>query len=200
MKKPPSAGVHPLGRVDLAGAQTLEQRLRREVDQDHLVGGPQNRVGKGLPHPDPGQLGDLVVERLQVLDVDGGEDVDSRFEHVLDVLVALLVLHPGGVGMGQLVDQRQVRRPADHRIGIHLPQDRVPVGNPRLGNRLETLGESHRLAAVVRFQVADHDVLPGFRLGVPLLKHPIGLSHPSGHPEEDLVVALPLSVGGSSVL
>src|SRR5690242_16624830 len=39
------------------------------------------------------------------------------------------------------------------------------------------------------FQVADHDVAPRFCLGVCFLQHAVGLAHPRGHPEEDLVMA-----------
>ena len=95
-------------RVDLAGPQALDQGLRGEVDQDHLVGLAEHRVGDRLADPHAGQLGDLVVQRLQVLDVDGREDVDSGREHVGDVLVALRVLDAGSVGVGELVDQGQL--------------------------------------------------------------------------------------------
>ena len=44
-----------------------------------------------------------------MLDVDGREDVDPGGEHVVDVLVALLVLDARGVGVGELVDQAQLR-------------------------------------------------------------------------------------------
>ena len=38
-------GVDALGRVDLAGAQALEQRLGREVDEHDLVGAAEHRSG-----------------------------------------------------------------------------------------------------------------------------------------------------------
>ena len=74
-------GVDSFGRVDLAGAQPLAQRLGRDVEQHHLVGACQHSVGERLPHARAGELGDLIVERLQVLDVDGREHVDPRVEH-----------------------------------------------------------------------------------------------------------------------
>ena len=85
-------GRDPRLRVDLAGLQAGDQVLGREVDEHDLVRLGQLLVGHGLAHLDAGQLGHLVVERLEVLDVDGGEDVDAGVEDVLDVLVALRVL------------------------------------------------------------------------------------------------------------
>ena len=82
VKKLFSAALDVLARVDLAGAQALDQRLGGEVDQHHLVGLAEHGVGDRLADPGAGQLGDLVVERLEVLDVDGREDVDSGREHV----------------------------------------------------------------------------------------------------------------------
>ena len=46
-----------------------------------------------------------------MLDVDGGEDVDAGRADVGDVLVALGVLDTGDVGVGELVDQAQLRPP-----------------------------------------------------------------------------------------
>ena len=42
----------------------------RDVDEDDVVGGGQDSVGQGFADAGAGELGDLVVEALQVLDVD----------------------------------------------------------------------------------------------------------------------------------
>ncbi len=72
-------GQRPVGLlrdVDLALAQPREQLVRRQVDQLHLVGGFEDGVGHGLPHRDPGDLRDEVVQALEVLDVERRVDVD----------------------------------------------------------------------------------------------------------------------------
>ena len=110
-------GRHALGLVDLAGPQPLDQRRRRDVDEHDLVGGGEHGVGERLAHAHAGELGDLVVERLEVLDVDGREHVDAGGEHVGDVLVALGVLGARRVRVRELVDQRELRRRASSRAG-----------------------------------------------------------------------------------
>ncbi len=71
-------GVDLLGLVDVAVRHPPAQRVGRHVDQLDLVGGADHLVRHGLALPDPGDPLDLVVERLEVLDVDGGDDVDAR--------------------------------------------------------------------------------------------------------------------------
>ena len=76
-------GLDPFLRVDLAGLQPRDQRLGGEVDEDDLVGDGDHGVGDRLAHTRPGQLGDAVVEALEVLDVDGREDIDAGGQHVV---------------------------------------------------------------------------------------------------------------------
>ena len=57
--------------VDLAGAQPLLQRLRRQVDEHDLVGLLEHLVGECLPDAHVGELGDRVVQAFEMLDVDG---------------------------------------------------------------------------------------------------------------------------------
>ena len=122
-----------------------------------------------------------------MLDVDGRIDVDSRLEHVLDVLVALLVLAPGRVGVGELVDQGELGRAGDHRGDVHLVHHPLAVldRSPRDDLEADRLGD--RLGAVVRLEIADDDVAARLRLRLPLLEHPVSLAHPGRHPKEDLV-------------
>ncbi len=179
-------GRHALGGVDLAGPQTCDQGLGGEVDQDHLVGGREHRVGDRLADLRPRQLGNLVVEALEVLDVDGREHVDARVEHVADVLVALLVLEARRVGVGELVDQAQLGPAREHRRQVHLLERRAPVDDFAPGHELETLGLGERVRSAVGLEVADHDVATGVGLRRALLQHAVGLADPRGHADEDL--------------
>ena len=81
---------------------------------------PHHGVGHGLALLDAGDLLDHVVERLEVLDVDRGDDVDAGGEQLLDVRPALGVAGAGDVGVGQLVDQRDLGRPGQHGVEVHL--------------------------------------------------------------------------------
>ena len=180
---------NPLGGIDLALAQAGDQRLGSEIHEHDLVGRREHAVGEGLAHPHPGQLGHAVVERLQVLDVDGGEHVDTGVEHVVDVLVALAVLEPRRVGMGQLVDQAQLWSALEDRGQVHLVDLGAAVLDLSARQALQALRLCLGLGARVRLEVADYNVKPGGALGLALLEHAVGLADTGGHAQEDLVLA-----------
>lgn len=128
-----------------------------------------------------------------MLHVDGREDVDARLEHGLDVLPALRVLLARRVGVRELVDQAQLGAAQQDRREIHLldfhPRGSGTVGDAPAREELEPGGLRGGLRAVVRLEVADHDVASRLGLGLPLLQHPVRLADPGRHAEEDLVAA-----------
>ena len=97
-------------------------------------------------------------------------------QNLLDVFVSLLVLDPGGVGVGQLVDKAKVRGPIEDRGQVHLLDHGASVLDPAPRNHLQALRLRGGLLAVVRLEVADHDVTPRRLLGVALLQHAVGLA------------------------
>ena len=106
--------------VDDAAPQAVEQRGGREVHEHDLVGRVEHGVRDGLLHADAGDLVHGVVQALDVLDVDGGDDVDAGGQDLVDALPALLVPRAGDVGVRQLVDQHPLRPARDHRVGVEL--------------------------------------------------------------------------------
>ena len=85
--------------------------------------------------------------------------------------------------------ERELRRAADHRVDVHLLELERPVLRAEPRNDLEALGEGRRLGAVVRLEVADHDV-PSLLLRLPALEeHAVRLADSRRHPEQDPVMA-----------
>src|SRR5664279_342594 len=185
--------VDSTGWVDLAGAQAVEQRLRREVDEHDFLGAREDGVGDRLAHPDAAQLGDVVVERFQMLDVERGEDVDARLEDLLDVLVALGVLDAGHVRVRELVDQAQLGPAGEHRRQVHLFQHGLAVAHAPAGHHRQALGEPRRLSAAVALEQSDHGVPARLQFRVALEEHAVGLAYPCSHPQEDLQATATLS-------
>ena len=83
--------------VNLALLQPRPQFLDRDVNIDYFIGPLQEAVGNGLAHAHAGRTRHGVVERLEMLDVDGGEHADPRLQKVEHVFVALLVSRAGNV-------------------------------------------------------------------------------------------------------
>ena len=96
-----------------------------------------------------GDAGDDVVERLEVLDVERRDDVDAGVEQLLDVLPALLVARPRGVGVRVLVDQHHLGPSGQDGVDVHLVDSIVP--------RYSTVARGHHL------EVAE--LLGGLRRG-----------------------------------
>src|SRR6202008_1647982 len=82
------------------GGQVYPEDVAQAVAQD---------VRHRLADPPAGDPGDDVVEAFQVLDVNGGVDVDAGIEHFDHVLPAAFVAAAGHVAVRQLVDQRHGR-------------------------------------------------------------------------------------------
>ena len=176
--------VRTVGRVDLARAQALLQRLRREVDEHDFVGVFEHPVGERLADADVGELGDRVVQTLDVLDVDGGDHVDPGVEDLVDVLPALFVASVPNVRVRELVDQARsdARR---ETASTSISSSSVRGARPPPRHHLEAVGVRRGPArsCVSRYPIATSAPQ---RAPPALLQHPVRLPHPGRHPEEDL--------------
>jgi len=77
-----------LGHVHLAGTQPFQQFVRRCVDQHHFISLLEHGVRHGFLHAHAGNAGNNVVQAFDMLDIDGGIDVDAGRTQLLHVLPA----------------------------------------------------------------------------------------------------------------
>ena len=166
-----------------------KQVVGRQVDDHHFVGLVEHPVGHRLPHPDAGDAADHVVQRLQVLHVDGGPDVDAGVEQLLDVLPALGMARAGHVGVRQLVDQDQCGLALQRRVDVELPERAVAVAHLLQRQDLEALDQRLGFRPAVRLGDADHDVGSQRALRARSREHRVGLADPCRGAEEDLQLA-----------
>ena len=131
-----------LGEVDLALLQPAQQIVGGQVRQLHLVGGVEHRIRDGLPHLNSGDLGDHVVQALEVLDVQGGVDRDPGVEQLLDVLPPPGVAGIRCIGVGQLVDQQNGGTAGERGIEVELMQGDAAILHRAAGQDFETGKES----------------------------------------------------------
>ena len=175
-----------LGNIDLALLQPLDQVVGREVDQLDGVGAVEHLVRHGLAHPHMRDLRDHVVEAFDVLDVDGGIDVDAVGQQFLDVEIALGMAAAGRVGVGEFVDQGDLRPPRDQRVEVHFLERLVLVADPLARQHLEALQQGLGLRPAMGLDDADHDIGAGLPPGMRALQHLIGLADAGGGADEDL--------------
>ncbi len=114
------------------------------------------------------------------------DDVDSRVEQVLDILVALGVARARSVGVGELVDQANGRPASQDRVDVHLAEGHAAVFDDARGDDLEVADLLLGLGAAMGLDQADDDVDPLRLEPVPLAEHRIGLAHAGRRAEVDL--------------
>ena len=178
-----------LGDVDLALLQALDQVVGREIDQLDGVGAVEYRIRHGLAHAHVRDLRDHVVEALDVLDVDRGVDVDAVAQQLLDVEIALGMAAAGRVGMGELVDQHDLRAAGDDGVEVHLLEPLAPVFDAPARNDLEPVEQRLGLLAAVRLDDADDDIVAVLLAGARLLQHLVGLADAGRGADENLELA-----------
>ena len=91
-----------------------------------------------------------------------------------------------GIGMGELIDERQVWAARDERVEIHLLERVILVLDGAARNDLKAIEQGLGLFAAVRLDHADDHVGAIFRSGAGLLQHLVGLADARSGTEEDL--------------
>src|SRR5659263_290132 len=119
---------------------------------------------------------DHVVERLQVLDVHRGDDLDAGGQQFLDVLPTLLVPGPGHVGVRQLVDERHLGVAGEHRVDVHLGERRPPVGDRAPREDLQPGDGLGRASPTVGLDEGHHGVRSALPPPATLVEHGEGLA------------------------
>ncbi len=175
-----------LGDIDLALLQPLDQIVGRQVDQFDGVGAVENLVRHGLAHPYMRDLRDDIVEAFDVLDVDGGIDVDAVGQQLLDVEIALGMTAARGVGMGEFVDQRNLRPPRNQRVEVHLLERLLLVGEPPARQHLEAVQKRLRFRPAMGLDHANDDIGASLLPGMGALQHFVGLADAGSGADEDL--------------
>ncbi len=163
-------------RVDVAVGHPAPQGLRAHVHQLDLVRRPDDGIRDRLALDDPGDPLHDVVERLQMLDVDVGDDVDARVEELLDVLPALGVTAAGDVGVGEFVDDRDLRVPPEYGVDVHLGEVGVPVAAVQPRHDLQPGELLLGAGTAVGLDVPDDDVGAAGDAAARLTEHRVGLA------------------------
>jgi hypothetical protein len=124
-----------------------------------------------------------------MLNVDGGDDVDTCIEDVDDVFPAFGVAGSGDVGVCQLIDEGDLRPAGEHGVEVHLIEAGAPIVDDASGDDLEVVTPLLRKWAPVAFDEADGDVGAPLFAPVTLVEHGVGLADPSRGSEVDAKVA-----------
>src|SRR4029077_3437418 len=101
---------------------------------------------------------DDIVHRLEVLDVDGRDDVDAYLQQFFDVLPAFLVARSGHVRVCELVDQRHLWSTGEDGVDVHLLELAAAVSDRLARHALGVADPPDRAGPTVCLHEADDDV------------------------------------------
>jgi len=189
------------GGVDVAATHAGDEGFGGEVADDDLVGAVEDPVGDLLTDFDPGEGLDAGGEAFDVLDVDGGEDVDLVVEEAKDVFVAFggAAVGAGGakLGVGEFVDEDDLGHAGEDGVDIHLGEEGAFVLDFAAGDLFEAGGELGGAGAAMGFDEADDDVFAATTAANAFAEHGEGLADAGGVAKEDFEAAtLLLGVAG----
>ena len=105
-------------------------------------------------------------------------------EDLLDVLIPLGVADAGDVGVGELVDEHDLRTAGEHGVEVHLLHELAVVLDLEAGDDLEAPDRLLGQLAAVGLDEADDDVLALGAAVVGLAEHREGLAAPGRGAEE----------------
>src|SRR5665213_1788199 len=182
----PGRSFRVFWNVYLAFLQPLDQVIRCQIHDLDIVGIVNNRVGHGLADSDTRDPRDYIVQTLDVLDIEGGVDIDPGTEQFLDVQITFWMAATRRVRVGELVDDRKLGTTLQQGIQIHFLERDTSVFDAPPRNDLQPLDELFRLFALVRFDQPDDNVDPFPTFGLSRLKHFVGLAHARRSTKEDL--------------
>src|SRR3974390_2282694 len=94
-----------------------------------------------------------------------------------------------GIGMGELVDQDDLRMARDYRIEVHLLQQLPLVFDILARDDFEAFEQRLGFAAAVRLDDADDDIVAVLLAPVGLLQHLVGLADARSGADEDAKLA-----------
>ena len=95
----------------------------------------------------------------------------------------------GRIGVGEFVDQHDLRAAGDDGVEVHLLEPLALVFEAPAGNDLEAPEQGLRFLAAMGFDHADDDIVAVFFSGAGLLQHFVGLADARRGADENLELA-----------
>ena len=124
-----------------------------------------------------------------MLNIDRGVDIDAQIQQLFDIEIALRMAAAGRIGVGELIDQDELRTARDDGVQIHLVEGSAVIINVLARNDLKAVQQRLGFLAAMRFDDADDKVHPLFLLGMRGLQHFVGLTDPGRGADEDFQLA-----------
>src|SRR5205085_597323 len=123
-------------------------------------------------------------QAFDMLDVDRRVDIDAAVQQLFDVEIALGMPASFGVGVSELIDERDLRPASNDGIEVYFLKLVPLVFEPAARNDFKAAEEGLRLLAPVSLHHAHHDIIAVFLPGAGLVQHLVGLADPRRRADE----------------
>ena len=157
--------------IDFSFPQTLDQIVRLNIHQLHLIGRVKYRIRNTLAHRYLCNGGHQVVQRFQMLHIDGGVYIDSGPQQLLNILIPFEVAASCGIAVCQLVHQNQLWVPFQCSIQVKLPKVDAAVFHLPGGQLFQSFQQSQCVRTGVSFDIANYHIYSLSLCQMRCLKH-----------------------------
>ncbi len=185
-KKPAERPLRRLRRIDPPLDKPRPQLRRREIDHLDVGGEREHAVGDGLGDAHAGDAGDGIVQALEMLDIEGRPDIDPGVQQFDRVFPAFGMTAAGDVGVGEFVEQEQLRAAGERAIEVEFLDLAPAIGELSARQHREIANLRDGLAASVGFDQPGDNVNAVLALAPRRGQHLPGLADPGGHAKKDL--------------
>jgi hypothetical protein len=162
--------------------RVLVQILGRHVYDDDFVRGLDERLRDGAPGAAAGDALDGVLLFGDVLEIDGGDDVDPARAESLHFFPAVCVAAAGRVVAGEFVNKADLRCACAH--GVDIDHFAIAFDDGRDDFKLGEQVSDFVFAA--RLDDANNDILTALFAATAFIEHAQGFANTRSVAEEDL--------------
>ena len=106
--------------IDFSLIEAVKELLGAKINEFDRVGPVEKGVGDPFANYYAGDLFDEVCAALDMLNIDGGENIDTACQEFFNVLIAFRMTRTGNIRMRQLIDQNDGWFSFDRPVNIKL--------------------------------------------------------------------------------
>ena len=184
-EKTPRGSGGTVRQIHFTFMQALNEFGGRQVHQlQHGV--IQHAVGNSLPNLRARDLPHCVGTTFDVLNIEGGEDINPRIEQFYYVLAALGMSRALGIGVREFIHQDKLRTACQHRVEVHFAKGHTTILELLSRKLGQACGERVGFLPPVRLDITGDDIATCLQLAMRSLQHGESLANPRAHAHENL--------------
>ena len=163
--------------VHFSRLKAFYKLIRFNIHQFNLIGPVKYMIRDSLIDRNACDGRYQIVERLQMLHIHRGIDVDPSLEQFFHILIPLCVPASFGIIMGQFVYQNELWFSLQRSVQVKLFQLDSVIVNTFAGQDLQPIQQRQCIWSGMRLYIAHYNIYAFFLRLMGRLQHGIGLAH-----------------------